>query len=49
MHLSHLKAYWAEHTLTEDSNEAADLEKQRKQIPDGHLMLLNYAIQWLLL
>ena len=46
MHLGHLKAYCAEHTLTEDSDEAANLEKKCKQILDGHLLLLNYAIQF---
>ena len=45
MHLGHLKAYWADHTL-EDKNEAIDLESKRKKILDGHLTLLNYAIHF---
>ena len=43
MHLGHLKAYWAEHTLATDSNEATELENSRRQILNGHLTLLNYA------
>ena len=43
MHLGHLKAYWAEHTLDEHSDEAKQLETTRQQILNGHLTLLNYA------
>ena len=46
MHLGHLKAYWAEHTLPEDSDEATAIENARKQILKGHLTLLNYAIHF---
>ena len=45
MHLGHLKTYWAEHTLPEGSPEAAALEDKRRNILDGHLLLLNYALQ----
>ena len=45
MHLGHLKAYWAEHTLQEGSHEATALEDQRRAILNGHLLLLNYALQ----
>ena len=45
MHLGHLKAYWAEHTVG-DEEEAKKLEQTRKNILDGHLTLLNYAIQF---
>ena len=44
MHLGHLKAYWAEHTLQEDSDDAKDLEAKRRCILDGHILLLNYAL-----
>ena len=46
MHLGHLRAYWAEHTLAEDTQEASALETARKNILKGHLLLLNYAIQF---
>ena len=46
MHLGHLKAYWAEHTLAEGSKEATHIETVRRRILDGHLLLLNYAIQF---
>ena len=47
MHLGHLKAYWAEHMLVEGSDEAKELvDKARQQILDGHLLLLNYAVQF---
>ena len=46
MHLGHLKAYWAEHTLPEGSNEAIEVETIRKRILAGHLTLLNYATQF---
>ena len=46
MHLGHLKAYWAEHTLPEGSEEAKELDTIRQHILDGHLLLLNYATQF---
>ena len=44
MHLVHLKAYWAKHTLEVESTEAQELNTTPQQILDGHLTLLNYAI-----
>ena len=46
MHLGHLKAYWADHTLANDSHEANKLENNQRLILDGHLTLLNYAIHF---
>ena len=46
MHLGHLKAYWARHTLAPDSPEAKDLENKRQITLDGHLILLNYALHF---
>ena len=46
MHLGHLKAYWAEHTLAENSNEANLLETTQQQILEGHITLLNYAMHF---
>ena len=46
MHLGHLKAYWARHSLVPNSNEANELEKQRQSTLDGHLLLLNYALHF---
>ena len=46
MHLGHLKAYWADHTLPENSEEAQTLQQSRQQILQGHLALLNYAIRF---
>ena len=46
MHLGHLKAYWARHTLTPDSAEATELEQRRQATLDGHLLLLNYALHF---
>ena len=46
MHLGHLKAYWAEHTLPDNSDEATELEEARQRILAGHLLLLNYATQF---
>ena len=46
MHLGHLKVYWVEHTLPKGSTEAAGLEKTRQEILNGHLLLLNYALQF---
>ena len=46
MHLGHLKAYWADHTLPNDSTEAQELDDVRQKILNGHLTLLNYAIQF---
>ena len=45
MHLGHLKAYWAEHTLPEGGQEEEALEDKRQKILKGHLLLLNYALQ----
>ena len=45
MHLGHLKAYWAEHTLPDGTHEAAALEEKRKKILEGHVFLINYALQ----
>ena len=45
MHLGHLKAYWAKHTLPEGGPEEAALDDRRQNILDGHLLLLNYALQ----
>ena len=44
MHLGHLKAYWAEHTLLDGSPEVEALEDTRQQILEGHLLLINYAL-----
>ena len=41
MHLGHLKAYWADHTLQPNSTEADELEAARARILKGHLLLLN--------
>jgi hypothetical protein len=46
MHLGHLKAYWARHLLPEDSEEAEALQAARDSILRGHLLLLNYALQY---
>ena len=46
MHLGHLKAYWAHHTLPDNSKEAKELETIRARILHGHLVLLNYALQF---
>ena len=46
MHLGHLKAYWARHTLPPDSNESTELEEKRQATLDGHLLLLNYALHF---
>ena len=46
MHLGHLKAYWAEHTLPEGSTEVIKLDKTRRHILDGHLALYNYALHF---
>ena len=46
MHLGHLKAYWEDHTLPENSLEATELQRQRQEILQGHLALLNYAIRF---
>ena len=45
MHLGHLKAYWANHTLPNNSNEARELTRTRNRILEGHLILLNYALK----
>ena len=46
MHLGHLKAYWARHTLDLDSDEARELEERRQATLEGHLTLLNYALHF---
>ena len=46
MHLGHLKAYWACHTLAPDSEEVIELENRRQATLDGHLLLLNYALHF---
>jgi hypothetical protein len=46
MHLGHLKAYWARHNFAKDSDEEAELESIRENILRGHLILLNYALQF---
>ena len=46
MHLGHMKAYVAKHDLLEDSEEATTLEENRQAVLDGHLTLLNYALQF---
>ena len=46
MHLGHLKAYWADHTLPSNSTDAKTLDNYRQDILDGHLILLNYALQF---
>jgi hypothetical protein len=46
MHLGHLKAYWARHLLPEDSEGAEALQAARDSILKGHLLLLNYALQY---
>ena len=45
MHLGHLKAYWAKHTLPEGSPEAKEIEDIHQTILDGHILLINYALQ----
>ena len=45
MHLGHLKAYWAEHTLPEGSPEADAMEETHRKILEGHVLLINYALQ----
>jgi hypothetical protein len=45
MHIGHLKAYWSRHLLPEESEEAVALEVARDSILQGHLTLLNYALQ----
>ena len=44
MHLGHLKAYFAQHTLNQDSDKANTLKEQRQATLDDHLALLNYAL-----
>ena len=44
MHLGHLRAYWAEHTLHAGPLAEA-LEENRGRILEGHLLLINYALQ----
>ena len=46
MHLGHLKAYWADHTLEPESQAAKDLEECWEEILGGHLLLLNYALKF---
>lgn len=46
MHLGHLKAYWALHLLDKDSEEGKTLESQREEILQGHIAILNYALQY---
>ena len=46
MHLGHLKAYFARHTLDPDSDKSKTLERQRQATLDGHLALLNYALHF---
>ena len=46
VHLGHAKAYFATHALDPESEEAEELEEQRTAIMNGHLILLNYAIQF---
>ena len=46
MHLGHLKAYKAEHSLDPESQEAQDLEAIRSSILSGHVLLLNYCIKF---
>lgn len=43
-HLGHAKAYFARHSLEEDSEEAELLESRRSAIIDGHLTLMNYIV-----
>lgn len=46
VHLGHAKAYYALHTLPKDSPEEERLENIRSSILKGHLLLLNYALQF---
>ena len=46
MHLGHLKAYWARHSLVKGSDEEKELESARQSILEGHLILLNYALKF---
>jgi len=46
VHLGHAKAYFATHALDPESEEAEELEEQRTAIMNGHLILLNYAMQF---
>ena len=45
MHLGHLKAYWAEHTLSAGGPEAQELEDKQRKILEGHVLLSNCALQ----
>ena len=45
MHLGHLQAYWAEHTLPEGSPEAQALKTKQECILQGHILLIDYALQ----
>ena len=46
VHLGHAKAYYALHPLDPKSKEAEELEDRRTRIINGHLTLLNYALQF---
>jgi hypothetical protein len=46
MHLGHLKAYWTEHTISPDTDDAQELELTRSKILHGHLVLLNYVLHF---
>ncbi len=46
VHLGHAKAYIAQTTLAPNTPEYETFEKQRGAILHGHLVLLNYALQF---
>ena len=46
VHLGHAKAYYALTHLQEDSEEEERFEALRNEIIHGHLVLLNYALQF---
>ena len=46
VHLGHAKAYLAAHDLVPETPECIDLEQTRAAIIDGHVTILNYALQF---
>jgi hypothetical protein len=46
MHLGHLKAYWARHNLVIGSKEEDEMNDLCDKILRGHLLLLNYSLQF---
>ena len=46
VHLGHAKAYCSEHPFNKDSKEEAAFEKRRGLVLAGHLILMNYSLQF---